>query len=136
MPRQIKIEVPESTKETECHVLPCKIHHNGPASVDKYFDPENGEVYFRGRRLLSESYALPEGYKGLVFKEVPNRPSFDQREEDEEDEEEGLVDVQTLKAIEEFKTITVWGHEQKPSNDDPWMSINEWISLSTLIHTS
>lgn len=68
------------------NILPCRVHHNGPAKVTKrYWDPvaEKGTksklplgslltcidgskvAYFRGRKLKGTSVRIPEGYKGM-----------------------------------------------------------------------
>lgn len=58
------------TKDTECHVMPCKIHYSGKAKVSQYFHPTRQDdkrvVYFRGRKLLGTNVNLPEGYSGKL----------------------------------------------------------------------
>jgi len=62
------------------HILPCRIHHDGPVEVSRrYWDPtvENGgdarkktgtslTAYFRGRKLKGRLVSIPDGYHGML----------------------------------------------------------------------
>ncbi|CAM9634830.1 unnamed protein product, partial [Heterosigma akashiwo] len=83
--------VEQTTPNVLIQHLPCKIHHDGPAEIDKYFLPgeespdekqhhqaisedENAQQTahissFRGRRLKGTDISLPDGVVGVVWKE-------------------------------------------------------------------
>ncbi|XP_053487455.1 ribonuclease H2 subunit C isoform X2 [Ictalurus furcatus] len=69
--------------QSEVHLLPCDIDHDGAAQVAEFFTPTVKErkhektVSFRGRGLKGQEVTHPQGYTGLVLKEV-QKPSSDQ----------------------------------------------------------
>ncbi|XP_060783536.1 ribonuclease H2 subunit C isoform X2 [Neoarius graeffei] len=69
--------------QSDLHLLPCDIEHDGPAQVAQFFTPAVKErkhektVSFRGRGLKGQEVTHPLGYTGVVLKEV-QRPSSDQ----------------------------------------------------------
>jgi len=62
-------------------LLPCSLAFDGPAPISTYFHPRpydaedassvkkgsHRQAAFRGRRLISSTFDVPQGYKGLVF---------------------------------------------------------------------
>jgi ribonuclease H2 subunit C len=51
-------------------------------------------------------------------------------------EEEAAEPVKVLDALATFDEITVWGHDQVPATDDPFVKgIEEWISFAEAIHS-
>ncbi|CAL8356721.1 unnamed protein product [Merluccius merluccius] len=66
-------------KHTAVHLMPCEIEHNGSAQVSQYLTSaikdrkQEKTVSFRGRGLRGAELSCPQGYTGLVLKEVnPN----------------------------------------------------------------
>lgn len=53
-----------------------------------------------------------------------------------EDEEDELPEpVRMLEEVSTFDDIHVWGHDQVPASDDPFVKgIEEWISFAEAIH--
>lgn len=53
------------------HVLPCRIHHDGPIeSTERFWAPRPDEdgtqsAHFRGRKLRGRRVPLPDGYRGM-----------------------------------------------------------------------
>jgi len=72
----------------KANVLPCRISYNGPVNVSnrywcpqplsKTIPPENGNEisYFRGRKLVGLSKALPSEYEGIFHhsRTITNMP--------------------------------------------------------------
>lgn len=107
---------PPSTAKVQ--LLPCNIDYDGKARVEEYFieEPVEGQTYirshFRGRELLGSTISLPEGYKGII----------------------GTKDSPTTIHVEkEFKEITSWNRETKPSTRDPINSWMQWTKISEAV---
>jgi ribonuclease H2 subunit C len=116
--------------KTKVSLLPCHIHHDGPAPVSRYFIPrelkagedrdaggEEGVVAaFRGRKLLGKEMELPEGSRGLVLREAA-----------------GTAGASWF--VEEvFDRVTVYGHDRMPSKANPVISAMEWLDVAQAIH--
>ena len=62
-------------RSTTVHSLPCTIAYSGEAPVDRYFTPLIEDVdgmrlaAFRGHTLRGTLVPLPQGFKGIVYKE-------------------------------------------------------------------
>ncbi|ORY04624.1 hypothetical protein K493DRAFT_52108 [Basidiobolus meristosporus CBS 931.73] len=116
-----------NTAETSngLHLLPCKIEYDGAAKVEGFFiqttEPESGSTSsFRGRMLKATNVALPEGYKGYVFREAKNY------------EEEG----RTWRATRKFEQFQVWAHDTEPTpSNNAVIKAMDWLQASELIHT-
>ena len=68
--------------------------------------------------------------KGSVYSVEMVKP---QPEELDSDEECSMAKRWTPST--QFDRVVVWGHESQPSNTDAWVcSIEEWVSLSKVIH--
>ncbi|XP_076148360.1 ribonuclease H2 subunit C [Alosa pseudoharengus] len=108
------------------HLLPCEIEHDGPAEVSQYFTSAVKDrkheltVSFRGRGLKGQEVNCPQGYTGLVLKQV-HKPSSDQ--------EDGVVNVSSV-----FHDLTYWNLEIPPSSDDGVVMAMAWPTLADAIH--
>lgn len=130
------------SKPTACHVLPCKIAYSGPAKVQKYFTPKQSEdgpdqiAYFQGRRLVGSRINMPPGYTGLAVQksDMSSALGYGIIEEEEEDAGSRPTGI----AVEQFKDITVWGHESAPDmKTNEWnLGIAEWAGLAQLMNES
>ncbi|XP_060783534.1 ribonuclease H2 subunit C isoform X1 [Neoarius graeffei] len=112
--------------QSDLHLLPCDIEHDGPAQVAQFFTPAVKErkhektVSFRGRGLKGQEVTHPLGYTGVVLKEV-QRPSSDQ--------EDGVVKVSSF-----FPNFTYWNLEIPPTSDDRVMMAMVWPKLAERMH--
>ncbi|EAQ87175.1 hypothetical protein CHGG_03794 [Chaetomium globosum CBS 148.51] len=125
---------PEETPKATPHLLPCRVHHDGPVEPAKSFwNPKTADdgtkiAYFRGRKLQGKAVKLPEGYRGAVAATV-------ERLEDhvidiEVDMPEGSLQVQA-----EFDEMIVWGQEAPVDASDPYLrGAEEWLALAEKIH--
>ncbi|CAB1337549.1 unnamed protein product, partial [Coregonus sp. 'balchen'] len=74
----LQLDSVSQAEHPSVHLLPCEIEHDGPAEKT---------VSFRGRGLKGQEVSCPQGYTGLVLREV-NKPGFDQ--------EDGTVKVSSV----------------------------------------
>ncbi|XP_072251682.1 ribonuclease H2 subunit C [Leuresthes tenuis] len=108
------------------HLMPCEIEHNGPAQVSQYFaattkdHKQEKTVSFRGRELKGQEISCPQGYTGLVLKEI-NKPSSDQED-------------RTVKVSSVFDKLTYWNLETPPNSDDTVVMAMGWPELADAIH--
>ncbi|XP_008418666.1 ribonuclease H2 subunit C isoform X1 [Poecilia reticulata] len=119
------------------HLMPCEIEHNGLAQVSQYFTATAKEnkkgtktdrpvfatdktVSFRGRGLKGQEISCPDGYTGLVLKEVDRHGS------DQED--------RTVKVTSVFDKLTYWNLETPPTSDDTVVMAMDWPELAEAIH--
>ncbi|XP_063046827.1 ribonuclease H2 subunit C [Engraulis encrasicolus] len=108
------------------HLLPCEIEHDGPAEVSSYFTAAIKDrkheltVSFRGRGFKGQEANCPQGYTGLVLKQV-EKPSSDQ--------EDGVVKVSSV-----FHNLTYWNLETPPTSDDGVVMAMGWPELAEAIH--
>lgn len=128
------LTIKRTNKETNVHVLPCKIHYTGECKVSEYFDvdEENKTVHFRGRFLQGRELTLPEKYKGYVLEETT--PNIDSHSDEDDDNEQQPM-TRNVETIEQFNKINVWGHEQRvPCNSDPWLALADWVQVASTLH--
>ncbi|XP_034037796.1 ribonuclease H2 subunit C [Thalassophryne amazonica] len=110
----------------QIHLMPCEIEHNGPAQISQYFTAtiKDGKhektVSFRGRGLKGQELRCPQGYTGLVLKEV-NKSGFDQED-------------RTVKVSSIFDKVTYWNLETPPNTDDTVVMALDWPELAEAIH--
>ncbi|XP_029965096.1 ribonuclease H2 subunit C [Salarias fasciatus] len=108
------------------HLTPCEIEHNGPAQVSQYFTAttknrkQEQTVSFRGRCLRGQELSCPQGYTGLVLKEI-NKPGSDQED-------------RTVKVSSVFDKLTYWNLETPPNSDDTVVMAMDWPELAEAIH--
>ncbi|XP_068449093.1 ribonuclease H2 subunit C isoform X1 [Clinocottus analis] len=108
------------------HLMPCEIEDNGPAEVSKYLTATTKDcklektVSFRGRGLKGRELSCPQGYTGLVLKEV------DKASSDQED--------RTLRVSSVFDKLTYWNLETPPNSDDTVVMAMDWPELAEAIH--
>ncbi|KAM4554729.1 ribonuclease H2 subunit C [Odontesthes bonariensis] len=113
-------------KRAPVHLMPCEIEHNGPAQVSQYFTATTKDhkqektVSFRGRELKGQEISCPEGYTGLVLKEI-NKPSSDQED-------------RTVRVSSVFDKLTYWNLETPPNSDDTVVMAMGWPELADAIH--
>ncbi|XP_061756181.1 ribonuclease H2 subunit C isoform X3 [Nerophis ophidion] len=77
-------------------------------------------VSFRGRGLKGQELTCPQGYTGLVLKEINTTGS------DQED--------RTLKVTSVFDKLTYWNLETPPNSDDAVVMAMDWPDLAEAIH--
>ncbi|GAA5986096.1 hypothetical protein JCM5350_004431 [Sporobolomyces pararoseus] len=99
-------------------LLPCSLAFDGPAPISTYFHPRpyvpesttpdleekqqpHRQAAFRGRRLISTTFSLPQGYKGLVFSTKAAVPPRATEDEMMEQELETMREEKNRKAREE-----------------------------------
>uniref|UniRef100_H3BX66 Ribonuclease H2, subunit C n=1 Tax=Tetraodon nigroviridis TaxID=99883 RepID=H3BX66_TETNG len=108
------------------HLMPCEIEHNGPAQVSQYFNAATKDckqektVSFRGRGLMGQELCCPQGYTGMVLKEM-NKPGSDQED-------------RTVKVTSVFDKMTYWNLETPPNPDDRVVMAMDWPELAEAIH--
>ncbi|KAM4621598.1 ribonuclease H2 subunit C [Polymixia lowei] len=108
------------------HLMPCEIEHNGPAQVSQYLAATTKDrkhettVSFRGRGLRGQELSCPQGYTGLVLKEV-NKTGSDQED-------------RTVKVTSVFEKLTYWNLETPPNSDDTVVMAMAWPELAEAIH--
>ena len=127
------------------NVLPCRIQHNGPAKVTKRHWCPAQEIdgsktsYFRGRKLEGKTIRLPEGYTGIIAKStdrtLPKQFVPVQTDDSDVEEEQEQEPVKILETSSIFEDVTVWDHDQMPTNEDPIVKgMVEWIAFAQAIH--
>ncbi|XP_076332938.1 uncharacterized protein LOC143237493 [Tachypleus tridentatus] len=113
-----------------CHSMPCHIKCSGPALVSNFFtsciepDENNAGILkssFRGRPLHGKEIQLPEGYVGVVVKNV------DKIVTDEPDKR--------FRMTGHFRKLTYWNWDQIPSQNDKFVKAAQWIKIAHAIHT-
>nr|XP_020491402.1 ribonuclease H2 subunit C [Labrus bergylta] len=108
------------------HLMPCEIEHEGPAQVSQYLtattknSKQEKTVSFRGRRLKGQELSCPQGFTGLVLKEI-NKPGSDQED-------------RTVKLSSVFDKLTYWNLETPPNSDDTVVMAMDWPELAEAIH--
>ncbi|XP_059644021.1 uncharacterized protein C12B10.15c [Cornus florida] len=120
----------------QIHQLPCCIKYDGPSSVSDYFKPKPTgieveglnmeEAYFRGRKLQGTTFSLPQGYSGFVLgkKNLENKKASDIPE----------VNSNCWEMNAEFKNITLWNHDNLPSQDDAFLRSFHWLAVAKALH--
>ncbi|XP_039520474.1 ribonuclease H2 subunit C-like [Pimephales promelas] len=122
----IRLDSLKQADKPQIHLLPCEIEHDGPAEVFKFFNPTVKEhkhettVSFRGRGLKGHELHCPQGYTGLVLKEVQKPVS---------DQEDRIVKVSSV-----FHNFTYWNLETPPTSDDGVVMAMAWPQLAEAMH--
>lgn len=127
-----KITVESAKKDSSVHFFPCEIKYNGEAEVDRYFNTsikeckrEDGEemltATFRGRPLNGKIERVPSGYTGIIMKE--QRRPFTEEEE------------RTVTVTHTFDKFHYWNLDKKPSADDRFSQMLDWVELSKTLHS-
>lgn len=110
-------------KSSVIHLLPCNIHHDGPAPVQNYFqtqpivkgqssDKQHSIANFRGRLLEGLTVDLPQSTVGCVIH--TNRGD------------------NSLEVHSTFKSMTIWEHDTTPSDDVMDKSM-EYIDIANIV---
>ncbi|CAL8264245.1 unnamed protein product [Lota lota] len=122
----VQLSTMGKAERTTVHLMPCEIEHNGSAQVSQYFTStikdrkQEKTVSFRGRGLRGAELSCPQGYTGLVLKEVNPNGS------DQED--------RTVKVSSTFDKLTYWNLETPPNSDDMVVMAMDWPELAEAIH--
>ncbi|KAK4140842.1 ribonuclease H2 non-catalytic subunit-domain-containing protein [Dichotomopilus funicola] len=136
-------ETPKATP----HLLPCRIHHDGPAEPARAFwDPKPSEdgssqtAYFRGRKLHGTTVNLPPDYRGIVAVTSAAAAPKDGEPEvidlEAPDSDNIGLPQGTLQTQAEFDEMVVWGHETAvdAAGDAYLRGVGEWLELAGKIH--
>lgn len=110
-------------KPSVIHLLPCNIHHDGPAPVQNYFqttqvsktqssDKEHLLANFRGRRIEGLPVQLPETTVGCVVHTCQG---------------DNQIEVHSI-----FNSLTVWEHDQPPSEEVLGQSM-EYFDMANIV---
>ncbi|XP_062587130.1 ribonuclease H2 subunit C-like [Saccostrea cucullata] len=127
-----KVTVESAKKDSSVHFFPCQIKYDGDAEVRRYFNtsiktckeedkPDTYTACFRGRTLNGKVENVPSGYSGIIMKE-PRRPFS-------EEEERNAIVTHT------FDKFYYWNLDKKPSADDRYAQMLDWIHLSKTLHS-
>ncbi|KAJ4459882.1 putative ribonuclease H2 subunit C [Paratrimastix pyriformis] len=109
------------------HFLPCTVHSDGPAPVDRYFnidtdsaDPTKFHGMFRGRQLEGQLVQpSPEGQAGILL--LGERVSSSHSES-------------AWKVVDHPQRMIAWNHDTPPSHDDPLPRALEILNVAPHIH--
>ncbi|KAJ8706667.1 hypothetical protein PYW07_012745 [Mythimna separata] len=112
--------------EQKAHYMACNIAADGPANINKYFEPyvadDNGELSasFRGYPLTGKKMSLPEGYTAVVVTEA-KRPLAEDAD-------------RKFQVTGGFKEFTNWNWDKKPSENDKIVGALDWIHIAEALH--
>lgn len=116
--------------ETICHRMPCTIHRDGEAHVEKYFLPatkQEKDGYmtssFRGRPLAGQQMNLPKDYIGL------NIVCDDESQSTTE-----KTANTTWKVKQTFDKFTYWNWDKIPSANDKTQQVFTWLDIANAIN--
>lgn len=126
----INIEINNKQLNTESgnlklHYLPAKIQGDGPANVEKYFDPytraEDGVLTnsLRGYPLQGKVLKVIDGYKGLVLQET--RKPLDEAAD------------RILRIKGSFEEFTYWNYDKIPSNADGFHQALQVLDIAKVV---
>ncbi|KAL1842135.1 hypothetical protein VTJ49DRAFT_6014 [Mycothermus thermophilus] len=141
--------------KTTPHLLPCRVHHDGPVEpVESFWDPKPSPdgtastAYFRGRKLCGKSIKLPEGYRGVVAVRTPEAPIDASAAEvidlEVAESDGGMPAAQgSLQVQAGFDEMMIWGHDVAVDSadagggaTDPYLrAVGEWLAVSERIHS-
>ncbi|KAL2266877.1 hypothetical protein VTJ83DRAFT_4154 [Remersonia thermophila] len=145
--------------KTTPHLLPCRVHHDGPVEpVESFWEPKPSQdgttftAYFRGRKLCGKNIKLPQGYRGVVA--VPSPDETAEAPENVKkvqvidleaaEPEGGMPEAQSsLQVQAEFDEMLIWGHDVAVDSADagggvadPYMrAVGEWLAVAERIHS-
>lgn len=85
---------------------------------------------FRGHELCGQQLSLPEGYQGLVVRDLKPEEHIESAGQDQEDQLDGIMDWKVRK---HFKKLTYWNQELVPSETDRIHKWFEWTHLSSTV---
>ncbi|XP_011136058.1 ribonuclease H2 subunit C isoform X1 [Harpegnathos saltator] len=119
---------PTCQRDSEVHLMPCKIHGDESAKVSSFFKPymrkvdeEYYECSFRGYPLQGKKITVPAGYKGMIFME--------NKKTDTEGKNRNLYRTGT------FSQFTYWNYDRIPSKNDALSAALDWIDIADALHT-
>ncbi|KAJ3020959.1 Ribonuclease H2 subunit C [Thoreauomyces humboldtii] len=97
------------------HLLPCKIHHTGPARVSSFFVPSSSSscednakltASFRGRGLQGVKVSVPDGYEGVIYRESGMHKVSEEGGE--------ASSLRSMRREGKFDGFVAWGHDEVP----------------------
>ena len=124
------------TNKKNIHLLPCKIHHDGPARVSEYFMPQqinenDGEtVYeasFRGRRLAGKKMELPSNVTGIILRQQSGSSASIGDRQEQANNFAVTDDV--------FDRFFYWNHDIEPTETDHIPKTFQWFDIAKALHT-
>lgn len=139
----------QSSSLSSVHLLAgCRIHHDGDAHVDKYFQPIASEdtdskkktAGFRGRYMRGTLVALPPGYMGYVVELEDNKRQGDAEcnlavDEDGLSDGNRVLQQQRWVIRGEFDSLTSWNHHVCPDEKTDVLPRSlDWLSLASTLH--
>ncbi|XP_015909787.2 ribonuclease H2 subunit C isoform X1 [Parasteatoda tepidariorum] len=116
----------QSPENLTCHLMPCKINHNGKCNVANYFTPyirvkdEVLSCSMRGHPLLGQKIEVPVGYKGVVVSENKKTAMSEEQRD--------------FKLVGSFKEFTFWNWDKCPSDEDKIVKALQWMDVASAIH--
>jgi len=130
---QLNQNILEGNEFSSVHLMPCKIHSDGPADVAGFFTPYIGkkksdqeeEVFegsFRGYPLQGQKIPVPEGYTGLVLTET-KKPLTEN-------------EPKNLSITKKFDSFTYWNWDYNPSTNDPAQLALDWLDISKVVKST
>ena len=101
----------------------------------------NHEAYFRGRKLRGQEIHVPQGYNGVIVKDVgkdkavsPRFESGDMEGSDGYKGDEELEETRVLNEVGSFTNILVWNHEDVVDGDNAFLKgLSEWIGFAEAV---
>ncbi|XP_036934063.1 ribonuclease H2 subunit C [Acanthopagrus latus] len=123
---RVQVSSVGQAQRTTVHLMPCEIEHDGPAQVSQYITATTKDhkhektVSFRGHGLKGQELSCPQGYTGLVLKEI-DKPGSDQED-------------RTVRLSSVFDKLTYWNLETPPNSDDTVVMAMDWPELAEAIH--
>ncbi|KAI3351655.1 hypothetical protein L3Q82_020504 [Scortum barcoo] len=122
---RVQVSSVDQVQKASVHLMPCEVEHDGQAQVSQYFAATTKDckqektVSFRGRGLKGRELRCPQGYTGLVLKEI-NKPGSDQED-------------RTVRLTSVFDKLTYWNLETPPTSDDTVVMAMDWPELAEAV---
>ena len=96
------------------------------------------EAYFRGRKLRGQEIQVPQGYSGVIVKEVGKEKAASRNIErggiEGYDGDEELEETTVLNEVGSFKNILIWNHEDIFEGDNAFVKgLSEWIGFAEAV---
>lgn len=122
------------------NLIPCRIQHTGPTKITKRYwtpspiSPQETAAYFRGRRLKGTIVKLPDTMQGIILRKS-DKTILEPRTAIAEESNEVEQRTPVVEKISTFASMTFYGHDMSPTDDNMINSITEWLDLAEAIHT-
>ena len=104
--------------QSKVHLLPCKIHYDGPANMEYFIETKTQETQLtstlRGRKLVGKEMEMPLGYSYSIITQQKD---------------------QSWKVVGKGSNLTVWEHDDEPNGYNcAAMNLNDWVKISEALH--